>query len=72
VEAMKKILTDWGLGSTNFITEVMTMMKLVMEAVMLIVIVSGMVFMTKVSANENSSDDTLPDKSDDDLDSDDS
>jgi hypothetical protein len=50
----------------------MTMMKLVMEAVMLIVIVSGMVFMTKVSANENSSDDTLPDKSDDDLDSDDS
>ena len=39
------------------------MMKLVMEAVMLIVIVSGMVFMTKVSANENSSDDlylTIP------------
>ena len=40
------------------------MMKLVMEAVMLIVIVSGMVFMTKVSANENSSDDTLPDNTD--------
>jgi hypothetical protein len=50
----------------------MTMMKLVMEAVMLIVIVSGMVFMTKVSANENSTDDTLRDDANNDLDGDDS
>jgi len=41
------------------------MMKLVMEAVMLLVIVSGLVFMTKVSASENNSNETLRDNDED-------
>jgi hypothetical protein len=44
----------------------MTMMRLLMEAVMVIAIVAGMVFMTKLSANENNLDDTLCDDENDD------
>jgi hypothetical protein len=40
------------------------MVKLVMEAVMIIVIISGLVFITKVTANENKIDDATPDSED--------
>jgi hypothetical protein len=45
------------------------MMKLVMEAVMIIAIVSGMVFMTKMSASENNPDDTRRDNDEENKDS---
>ena len=46
------------------------MMKLVMEAVMIIAIVSGMVFVTKISASENNSDNTRRDNDEEKKDSD--
>lgn len=49
----------------NFITVVLTMMRMVMEVVMVIVVVAGMVFMMKVSANENKLDKTVRDYDDD-------
>ncbi|SJM92431.1 hypothetical protein CRENPOLYSF2_2700005 [Crenothrix polyspora] len=49
----------------NFITVVLAMMRMVMEVVMVIVVVAGMVFMMKVSANENKLDKTVRDYGDD-------
>jgi hypothetical protein len=62
----------YSAGSINFNTVVMAMMRLLMEAVMIIAIVSGMVFVTKVSASENNSNNTLreSENGDDDKDSD--
>lgn len=40
------------------------MMRLFVEAVMVIAIVAGMVFMTKLSANENNRNDTSRDNDD--------
>jgi hypothetical protein len=49
----------------NFITVVLTMMRMVMEVVMVLVVVAGMVFVTKVSASENKMDKTVRDYGDD-------
>jgi hypothetical protein len=64
-KTVSRYLHDGGLrcsaGSINLLKVVMTMMRLVMEAVMIIAIVSGMVFVTKISASENNSNNTVRD-----------
>jgi hypothetical protein len=52
----RKVLTGWrdfSAGSVNFNAVVARMMRLLMEAVMVIAIVSGMVFVSKMGASES-------------------
>jgi hypothetical protein len=55
-------------GSVNFIAVVVSMMRLLMEAVMIIAIVSGMVFISKINASDEKPKDTKPRSRDEDKD----